>query len=126
MTKLERLLIILVALHSFAFGFVLLWAPPWGFKMGGWENVEPLFFARQGGVFHIVVACGYLMEHFRYRGILLLVTAKAIATVFLLANFALGEHAWVVPLSGVADGMMGLVVYLIHRRVLKNNAEQVQ
>jgi hypothetical protein len=117
--KLDRLVIILVALHSFGFGIALLWAPAWGFKFGGWDEVSPLFFARQSGIFHIVVATGYLIEYYRYNGILLLLTAKGLATVFLLASALTGEHAWVVPFSGVADAMMGIVVFLIHRHVVK-------
>ena len=117
MDKLERWIIVLIALHSFAFGLVLLWAPSWAFQLAGWDDVEPLFFPRQGGVFHIVVGTGYLIEHFRYRGILLLLTAKTVATVFLLGTAAIGDSAWVVPFSGVADALMGIVAYLVHRRV---------
>ncbi len=119
MARIERYIIILIALHSFAIGIVLLWAPPWGFQLAGWENVEPLFFPRQAGIFHIVLATGYLVEHFRYRGVLLLLTAKAIATVFLLSITIMGESGWVVLFSGIADALMGIVVYVIHRQSLR-------
>ena len=115
----EQWVIILVALHSLGFGIALLWAPSWGFTFGGWDEVKPLFFARQSGAFHIVVAAGYLIEYYRYRGVLLLLTAKTIATVFLLGTALTGERAWVVPLSGIADAMMGIVVFLIHRQAVK-------
>ena len=122
--RIERWIIILIALHSFGFGIALLWAPSWGLKFAGWENVQPLFFTHQGGAFHIVLAIGYLIEHYRYRGILLLLTAKTIATIFLLGSWAMGESAWVVPFSGVADGLMGLVAFLIHRQVVKSLYKQ--
>jgi hypothetical protein len=117
MEKVERYIIILVALHSFAIGILLLWSPPWGFQLSGWDTVEPLFFPRQSGAFHIALAAGYLIEHFRYRGILLLLTAKVIATVFLFGSVIMGEHGWVVLFSGIADILMGIVVYLIHSQV---------
>ncbi|NTU86185.1 MAG: hypothetical protein HGA45_43800, partial [Chloroflexales bacterium] len=39
----------------------------WGGRFGGFERLDPLFFAHQGGAFHIVVAIGYMMEHLRHR-----------------------------------------------------------
>jgi hypothetical protein len=124
MVKLERWVIILISLHSFGIGIGLLWSPSWAFRMAGWEEVTPLFFPHQAGAFHIVVACGYLIEYFRYRGILILLTAKGIATVFLLASAALGEHSWVVMLSGIADALMGLVAFFLHRQVVKLGLER--
>ena len=117
--RLERWLIVLIALHSFGIGIALLWAPSWGFEIGGWSEVKPLFFARQSGAFHIVVATGYLIEYFRYRGVLLLLAAKAIATVFLLGATITGEP-WVVPFSGLADAAMGLVIFLVHRKIVRD------
>ena len=117
--KLEPLLIILIALHSIGIGIGLLWSPAWAFKMAGWENVNPLFFPHQAGAFHIVAACAYLIEYFQYRGILVLLMAKVIATIFLFGSFALGEHSWVVLLSGIADALMGIVAFIIHRYAIK-------
>jgi len=65
----------------------------------------------------VVLVCGYLIEYFRYGGIWLIVTAKSIALVFLLLATLLGELPWAVPVSGVADGAMALVVWLVHRAV---------
>ena len=122
--KIEKWIIILISLHSFGFGIALLWAPAWGLKFAGWENVQPLFFAHQGGAFHIVVAVAYLIEYYRYRGILVLLTAKSIATLFLFGSALLGEHAWVVPFSGAVDFLMGLVAFLIHRQVVRAAAKR--
>ena len=112
----ERLLVGLIALHSFAVGVFLLGLTDWSVAFGGWGRADPRFFAHQAGVFHIVVALGYLYEHLRYGGIGLLVLAKTIAVVFLTATaLAADELVWVVPLSAIADGLMALVAIGVHR-----------
>lgn len=113
---LETRLIVLIAAHSAVVGILLLFATDWGVALGGWGTVEPPFFARQAGVFHIVVALGYLLEYFRYRGVGLLLIAKTIAVLFLTTSMVLEPQPWVVPLSALGDGAMAFVVYLVHRR----------
>ena len=55
----------------------------------------PLFFPRQAGAFHFVVAAVYLVEYFRYRGVLLLVMTKSIAVVFLfLTTLSAPRPGW--------------------------------
>jgi hypothetical protein len=108
-------LVVLIALHSVAVGAFLVFATVWGTAFGGWTDVHPLFFPRQAGVFHFVVAAGYLIEYFRYRGITLLLTAKAIAVVFLVdATFRYGGP-WAVPLSAAADAAMAATVWWVYR-----------
>jgi len=112
----ERLLVGLIALHSFAVGVFLLGLTDWSVAFGGWGRAQPRFFAHQAGVFHIVVALGYLYEHFRYGGIGLLILAKSAAFVFLAATtFAAEELIWVVPLSALGDGLMAIVAIGVHR-----------
>jgi len=113
----ETWLIVLIAIHSYAVGFFLLFLTRWGADFGGWGEVSPLFFARQAGIFHLVVATGYLNEYFRYGGISLLLTAKIMAVLFLVSMMMVAEPApWTIPLSAVGDGLMGLVAYLVHRK----------
>ncbi len=112
---LERWAVRLVAIHSALVGVALLLAPEGLFAIFGWSTLEPLFFVRQGGVFHCVLAWAYLLEYRRSGGVALLVTAKTTAFVFLTSIWLLGEGAWVVPLSGVTDGLMGLAVAWLHR-----------
>ena len=113
----ERILIVLVALHSIIIGIIFIAAPTWTVQFGGWERIEPVFFGRQAGAFHLVLAAGYLIEYFRYRGITLVVTAKAFALVFLLACAVFDGLPWAVPVSGFGDGAMALLVWWVHRRV---------
>jgi hypothetical protein len=112
---LERALVVLIALHSLVVGLFLTFATEWGARFGGFPSPVPLFFPRQAGAFHFVVAGVYLVEHVRYRGVLLLVMTKSIAVVFLGLTTALVGVPWVVPLSGVGDAAMGLAVVLLRR-----------
>jgi hypothetical protein len=112
---LERWYVPLVALHSYCVGGFLVFATRWGAEFGGWGEVEPLFFARQAGVFHFVVATGYLIEYYRYRRIALMLVAKSIAVFFLTVMALLDGGPWAVPLSALADGGMALIAWYLHR-----------
>jgi len=113
--RMERLLVVLVAAHTLCVGIFLLFFPVHAARFGGWGDVRPAFFGSQAGAFHIVLAIGYLSEHFRHRGIALIVVAKVVAAAFLLAWTAIGDVPWAVPFSGAADALMGLAVWGAHR-----------
>ena len=117
-SKQERLLVFLVALHSLVVGMVLLSVPRWVASFGGWGGVDSVFFIRQGGIFHMVVAVGYVMEYVRHRTVALLLVAKSMATVFLVFSWT-GDpsSARALPFAALGDGLMALLVFLIHRRV---------
>jgi hypothetical protein len=112
---LERVLVVLIALHSLVVGLFLTFATVWGVRFGGFPDPVPLFFPRQAGAFHFVVAGVYLVEYFRYRGVLLLVMTKSVAVVFLGLTTLLVAVPWLVPLSAVGDAAMGLAVVLLRR-----------
>jgi len=111
----EHWLVVLIAIHSAAVGFGALVATEWGVRFSGFQGASPLFFPRQVGVFHVVVAVAYLIEWFRYRGIAVLVATKAIAVAFLFSMLLIDRLPWVVPVSAAGDGLMGLAVLLAHR-----------
>jgi len=115
LATLERVLVVLIALHSLAVGLFLTLATEWGARFGGFPSPVPLFFPRQAGAFHFVVAAIYLVEYFRYRGVGLLVMTKSIAVVFLFLTALLESVPWVVPLSGIGDGLMAGAVVLFRR-----------
>jgi len=108
--------VVLVALHSYAVGGFLLFATRWGAAFGGWGEVQPLFFARQAGIFHFVIATGYLVEYFRHGRITLMLIAKSIAVLFLTAMYLIDAESWAVPLSALADGVMALLALYLFRR----------
>jgi len=114
--RLEAGLVVLVAAHSAAIGLGAIVAARWGLRFGGFEGGGPLFFARQVGVFHLVVGCAYLIEWYRYRGIAILVTTKAIAVVFLGTMMIVDSLPWIVPFSALGDALMGAAVLVVHRR----------
>lgn len=103
----------LVSLHSLGVGLALVFATSWGLAFGGFTGEGP-FFARQGGVFHLLVAAVYWMELRRHGGMDFMVLAKGSAVVFLLASLALGAPPLMVGLSAAGDGLM-LVAALVLR-----------
>ena len=106
----------LIAMHSYAVGVGLIFLTEFGARLGGWDQVVPLFFARQAGVFHFLVATAYLLEYFRYGTVTMLLITKTTAFVFLGVMIFFEPGAWIVPISALGDGLMGLVVWLVHRR----------
>jgi hypothetical protein len=115
LAALERALVVLIALHSFVVGLFLTFATDWGSRFGGFPSPLPVFFPRQAGAFHFVVAAIYLVEYLHYRGVGLLVMTKAMAVVFLFLTAAFDSVPRVVPLSGIADGLMAVAVVLLRR-----------
>jgi hypothetical protein len=115
LAALERALVVLIALHSLVVGLLLTFATDWGARFGGFPSPLPLFFPRQAGAFHFVVAGIYLVEYFHYRGAFFLVMTKSMAVVFLFLTAALDSVPWLVPLSGVGDLLMAVAVVLLRR-----------
>lgn len=113
--RLEGVLVLLIAAHSYAVGAALLFAPAFGAALGGWGEAHPLFFPRQAGVFHFLVATVYVAEWRRHGTVGFLLLAKATAVAFLGALWLLGDEPWIVPLSGLADGLMGAAVLAVDR-----------
>lgn len=113
----ERLLIFLIALHSCIVGAMFLLAPNWTMSFAGWRSIEPVFFAYQAGIFHLVLAAAYLLEYHRYRGVSIVITAKVIAFFFLITATIIDPIPWAVWTSGILDGAMAVVVWWVHRQV---------
>jgi hypothetical protein len=112
----ERLFVLLVAAHSFAVGLGLTFLPGLAVRFAGFQSVIPIFFARQAGAFHLVLATGYVLEHVRHRSVVFLVTAKALAVVFLVGATLAGGAPWSVPFSAAGDALMGFGAWWLHRR----------
>lgn len=119
--SLERLGVYMIALHSFMIGFFLLFVTQWTLDFAGWDQVSHLFFPRQSGAFHIILAAGYLWEYRRLNTIRLILLAKITAVVFLLI-MSPWKDAWSVPFSGILDGLMLVGIACIHAMVRRNTS----
>ena len=119
----ERTLIFLIALHSIIVGVMLIFFSEWAVEFAGWSGADPIFFIRQAGAFHFVLVAGYLVEYSRTRTITLILIAKTTAFVFLIGGSVLIQTPWSVWFSGLADGAMALVAFLVHRAVWSGSAD---
>jgi hypothetical protein len=113
--RLLRAYVWLVAAHSLAIGAALALAPDLATRLAGFGPVEPVFFARQAGAFHLALGLGYLLE-IRRGSVTLLLAAKGVATAFLGWSVLAGGAPWSVPVSGAADALMALGALWLHRR----------
>jgi hypothetical protein len=109
----------LVALHSFLVGIGLVLLPPTAMPFFGLQPFVEKFFPVQGGVFHLVMCLVYLLgavnpERFDNL-IILAIIAKFMAAAFLTLYYVLGSQVWMVLLSAVGDGLMGMVILLAYR-----------
>lgn len=114
--RLRRALVALAALHSVTIGLGLAFLPDLAARLGGFEPVTPVFFARQGGAFHLVLGLAYWLEHRRAGTVWLLVLAKGLATAFLGASLLAGGVPWSVPVSAAGDAAMGLAALALRPR----------
>jgi hypothetical protein len=117
--KHEKTLLFLISLHSIIVGLMLMFVPQWAVQFAGWQGADPIFFIWQAGAFHFVLAAGYVVEYRRSGTIHLLLIAKTTAFVFLIGATFLHACPWSVWFSGLADGSMALVAFLVHRAVKK-------
>jgi hypothetical protein len=116
------LILWLVAVHSFfvGLGLILLsddWLSFFGFTGG------ERFFRAQAGVFHFVMVVLYLAAAFRRESSRDLthvaIAAKFMAMAFLISYFLFAVPIWMVLLSGIGDGAMGILIlwaFLVYRR----------
>ncbi|MBL7103734.1 MAG: hypothetical protein ISS18_05340 [Bacteroidales bacterium] len=111
-----RLLLWLIAIHSFVVGVMLIILSCDALAFFGFEVIEK-FFSTQGGVFHIVMTVAYILAAINIGKSDLLIyfsiTAKFIATFFLFSYFFLESHIWMVLLSGFGDLLMGMMLLVI-------------
>ncbi len=106
----------LVALHSIAMGLALIAQPALLMKLSGFSSECERFFPAQGGVFHILMAVAYIMgatniEKYYYLTVFSIIV-KGLATLFLMIYCFAVEFKWIVLLSGIGDGVMGLMIFL--------------
>ena len=113
----------LVAIHSLAMGLILIAQPAALMKFAGFNPDCEHFFPTQGGVFHLLMFVVYLMGAIHiekyHHFIVFSIFVKAVATFFLIMYCFANEFKWIVFLSGIGDGVMGLMIFLAFQQYLR-------
>jgi hypothetical protein len=108
------LILYLVSIHSLAVGLGLILLPLSQMPLFGFQVAVEKFFPVQGGVFHLVMSVAYAMAargKLRREGLIIFsITAKYMATVFLIIYGLAVVGVWMVWLSAVGDVVMGTVI----------------
>jgi hypothetical protein len=112
--KYLKIFLWLVALHSFCVGIGLISIPIDYYDIFGFMDYRGGFFKVQAGVFHLVMVMAYILaacEPVKNRVMIVFsISAKFTATLFLLIYAIFGDMIWMVLVSGIADGLMGLIL----------------
>ena len=114
----------LFVIHSFLVAIGLIVIPNEYLLYFGFEDYRGRFFQVQAGVFHLVMMVAYLFALYqgeKISGIVyFVIIAKFLAMIFLLIYFVFIEHVWVILMSGVCDGAMGIMLWFIYHRLKRS------
>ena len=114
--KLLSTVLWLVAVHSIAMGLALITQPDVLMEWSGFRFEFERFFPAQGGVFHLLMAVAYMMgamnsKKYHYL-IIFSIIVKAVATTFLFVYCFIIEFKWIILISGIGDGVMGVMIFV--------------
>ncbi|MDT8322877.1 MAG: hypothetical protein RRA94_02110 [Bacteroidota bacterium] len=116
-----RLLVIILwmtAAHSFFTGVMLFLQPAAVLRWTGFAPVGEAFFPAQGGVFHVLMSVLYAAAALRRTvwrlAAAFIIFVKASAALFLIAYYVFASPVWLILLSGVADGMIAVILAFFH------------
>jgi hypothetical protein len=116
-----KILLWLIALHSFIVGLILISTGNAGMQYFGFKEGNE-FFQVQGGVFHLVMCTAYIIASLnleKSKGLIIfIILAKTIATLYLLIFYFLIDDVITILLAGIGDGLMGLLVYILYFKML--------
>jgi len=122
--KYLKIFLWLIAIHSFTVAIFLISLSPDGIRFFGFDSGNP-FFQVQGGVFHLVMCVAYILASKsplkRPDLILFIIVAKSIATIYLLIYYFVFAPVLSILLSGIADGLMGIAVFLLYHLAREQN-----
>ena len=122
--KYLRLLLWLIAFHSLIVGCLLILLGNSGIVYFGFPEGNQ-FFQVQGGVFHLVMCLAYLIaahDTGNSKLIFFIIGAKSIATVYLLIYYFFVAPVLTIMLSGLADGIMAVLVAVLWKAATKEVA----
>ncbi len=105
----------LIALHSCIVGISLITQPAFLMNLAVFGADCESFFPAQGGVFHIAMGICYIMAALKPNKRKCMITfsiiVKFVATFFLLTYYFTIDSKLIVLLSGIGDGIMGLMIF---------------
>lgn len=117
-----QLLMWLVAFHSMGVGAMLIILPPEIMQLFGYQFVTERFFQVQAGVFHFVVVAAYILAALNLKDckwlIIFSIIVKSSTTIFLFTYYFYADQMLVVLLSGIGDGLMGVMIWLFYRQYI--------
>jgi hypothetical protein len=117
----------LLAFHSAAVGLGLIFLPVGMLSTFGFATVTDKFFPFQGGIFHLLMAVAYAMagrDPVRFGGVVYLaICVKLAAFGCLVVYYILVDPVLVVLLSGLADGVMGVMIWYLYRQLSRVGSE---
>jgi len=110
----------LIGIHSIAVGFGLIFFPPSFLEIFGFTDYKESFFQAQGGVFHIAMSVAYIIAGRDVlnsaRLVQFIIIVKFLAFSFLIIYYFFVMSAWLILISGIVDGLMGLIVLVLFQR----------
>ncbi|MDP6636229.1 MAG: hypothetical protein QGG42_15120 [Phycisphaerae bacterium] len=106
----RRIVVALVALHSFALGTAMLFWPTWTLRTFGWPYDGPTFFPSQSGVLLLLLGISYVGGIYHLPFVFFLVVSKACAVAFLVTQYLVNEEQGLILESAAGDAIMGIAV----------------
>ncbi len=118
-----NLFLLLIAIHSFLVGLGLIFLPGDILEIFGFQEIINKFFPVQGGVFHLIMAVIYIFaikrKELQYFLIPLIVGIKLFAAFFLVLFYFIKDPVITILLSGIGDGLMGIILYVFYNQLKK-------
>jgi hypothetical protein len=120
-----KIILLLIGLHSILLGVFIYFLTEVFYSVFFGSAIDNLFFVRQSGIFLILFGMFYLFPLFelaRYHRLLLLVlTSKFVAVLFLIANAANTDIPGMIHWAAIGDGAMALVLAFAYVVCIRKN-----
>ena len=106
----RRIIVAIVALHSFALGTAMLFCPTWTLTTFGWPYDGPTFFPSQSGILLLLLGISYVGGIYHLPFVVFLIVSKACAVAFLVTQYFTNEEQGLILESAAGDAIMGAAV----------------
>ncbi len=117
-------LILLVGIHSCLLGVAMLCAPRWTLQTVGFQEVGPLFFPSQSGVFLLIIGLCYLRALVEPSFVKTILVSKVLAVGFLLVHVVFFSAPPIIWAAAAGDtSMLVAVAALVRRHEIQRRSE---